>query len=134
MDVSTSLFPLCPCCPWPGRVDAEKESVSSINTDCMRVSGSVTATLFTAEEDAKVVTWLMPGVDVDVTALPSEAEGIGGKGPSDKESGKGAGRGRLIDRGGRDEIPTAISPLSGRSCKIGIVGEISPLTPRFASS
>ena len=82
----------------------------------MRVSGSATPTLFTADEDAKVVIWLMPGVfDKDVTVLPSEADGTGGKGPSDKESGKGAGRGRLIDRGGRDEIPTAISPLSGRS-------------------
>jgi hypothetical protein len=72
----------------------------------------------------------------EMIGLISGVEGIGGSVLSDKESGSGAGRALLrggIGRG-RRKIPTADwLSISGRSGKIGIVGDISPLTPDVSS-
>jgi hypothetical protein len=73
-------------------------------------------------------------LDNDMIGLISGVDGIGGSVLSDRERGSGAGRALL--RGGkgrgRCKIPTADS-ISGRSCMIGMVGDISPLTPEIYS-
>jgi hypothetical protein len=131
--VSLSLFPCCPS--WFGLVGAEKDSLWLRITDCVGTQSLPAEIVLIAD-----VVWQREIVcvmlDNEMIGLISGVEGIGWSVLSDKDNGSGAGRALL--RGGkgrgRCKIPTAdILSISGRSCMIGIVGDISPLTPDISS-
>ena len=104
-------------------------------TDCVGTQSLPAEIVFIADVvwEREIVCVML---DNEMIGLISGVDGMEGSVLSDKNSGSGAGRALL--RGGkgrgRCKIPTADwLSISGRSGMIGIVGDISPLTPDISS-